>query len=126
MEDEEWLRFGVATALAKGYAADQRQFLELLARTLEGALPGNTEVVRGGFLRRGIREVRLQLGDHRYALADSGHGALRAERTLVKRGIALRTDELPVDAWIQEFGDAVQQYARRHQDAAAALRRFLG
>src|ERR1051325_5188734 len=115
MEDEAWLRVGVAGALTKAYAEDQKHFLEALATMLERAMPGHVKVRRGGGLfarARPVREVSLQLGDHRYVLADPGHGSLRGQRILAKRGIDLRTEEVPVDAWIEEVASALQEHAR--------------
>jgi hypothetical protein len=124
MEEEEWLRFGVAAALSRQYGADQRQFLENLAGMLERALPAEAQVVRGGLFSRKVREVRVQLGDHRYVLADPGKGLLAARRTLVKRGIALHTEELPVNAWIEALCTALQAHADQNQQACEALRRL--
>ena len=81
IEDEGWLGAGVAGALAREYAAHQRQFLESLARLLESALPDHVEVERrGGLLAREkpVAEVRLDLGDDRYLLASAGRGPLKA------------------------------------------------
>jgi hypothetical protein len=129
MEEEDWLKIGVAAHLSREYAAHQREFLDGLAGMLERALPGHTKVARkGGLFSRGgrAREVRVQLGDALFSLHDAGHGPLTAQRALLKRGIVLRTDALPVDDWIQELGDALQEYARHNQDAASALRRLVG
>jgi hypothetical protein len=128
MEEEKWLTFGVAALLAREYAADQRRFVDSLGRMLVSSLPSQTEILlqHGLFgLRRAAREVRVELGDYRYSLHDPGRGPLAARRALIKRGIVLRTDEMPVGTWIQELGDALQEYARQNQDAAEALRRFL-
>ncbi len=129
MEDEGWLNLGVAGALAKEYAAHQRRFLDSLARLLEGALPGQVEVRRGGGLlsrERPVTEVTVHLGEHRYVLQAPRHGGLSGRRSLLKRGIVLRTDELPVETWIAEVGAALEEHAHRNEAAATALRRFLG
>jgi len=129
MEEEHWLRIGVAATLAREYAADQRQFLEDLARLVERALPGQVEVRRAGGLfsrTRPVRSIRVELGDERYSLEDRGSGPLLAARSLVKRGIVLNSEELGVEQWIEVLGAALQEYADEHQSAADALRRFLG
>jgi hypothetical protein len=38
----------------------------------------------------------------------------------------LRTEELPVPEWIDEVGVALEEHARKHEEAASALRRFIG
>jgi hypothetical protein len=127
MEEEDWLKFGVAAALSRSYAEDQRAFLKSLAATVQNALPGHVGIVRGGLFGLGsaIRELRIDLGEERYVLHDPGRGSLVAQRALVKRGIVLRTDPVPVEQWIQELGDALQAHARTSEEAARALRRFV-
>lgn len=129
LEEEEWLRLGVAATLSREYAANQRQFLEAVARLLEQALPGLVEVERGGnFLarQRPVREVRILLGDYRYALSAQGSGPVQARRTLMKRGIALNTEEFPVAEWIELLVSALQEYAHHNQGAHDALQRLVG
>jgi hypothetical protein len=129
MEEEEWLRFGVAAALSRQYAADQRRFLESLAQMLEQALPGEVRVIRRGglfFWQRPVREIRVTLGDHRYALEDPGRSPLTARRTLTKRGIVLNTQDLPVDAWIQELCGELEERARHNRSICQALKRLAG
>jgi hypothetical protein len=129
LEEEEWLRLGVAATLSREYAANQRQFLESVARVLETALPGHVEVERGGGLfsrQRPLKELRVSLGDHRYALSASAPGLVQARRTLVKRGIALNTEEFPVAVWIEMLCSALQEYAQHNQGAQEALKRLAG
>ncbi len=128
MEDEEWLRLGVAAALAREYAADQRQFLEHVAGLLEGALPGHARITRRGlppFTRRVVREISVTLGDHAYELSASGAGPLLARRVLTKRGIVLSTQDMLVPAWITELCGRLEELARHNQAAAEALRRLV-
>lgn len=127
MEEEAWLKLGVAGELSRLYAEDQRRFLDGLAGLVERALPRQAEVRRQGlpWARRRVREIRVQLDDLCLTLEDPGQGPLEARRILVKRGIALKTDEIPVDAWIEELSEAIQEQARRSEDAASALRRFM-
>lgn len=127
LEDEQWLRLGVAATLAREYAADQRRFLEEVARMLERAIPGQVQVSRSGGLfsaRRKARAVRIDLGDYRYTLEDPGQGGLAARRILVKRGIVLNSEDLPVPEWIAALCSALQEYALQHEGALAALRRL--
>jgi hypothetical protein len=41
------------------------------------------------------------------------------------RGISLKTDELPVDAWIEELSRDLAAYAAKNSQARAALERLL-
>lgn len=129
MEEEGWLKAGVAAVLAKRYAEHEREFLDLLARLLEEALPAQVEVTRKGGLfarEKVVTGLRIDLGDERYHLSAGKPGApLQGERALVKRGIVLRTQELPVPEWIEELSRALEEHAQQHQATSGALRRFL-
>jgi hypothetical protein len=117
----------VAAAFERQYAAEGRAFLESLAEKLLRVLPGESEVKRGGLFGSGpVRFVRIQLGDDRYALEDPGRGPLRATRTRVVRGIALKTEELQVEQWVTEFGERLEQRAGSSAAARAALSRLVG
>ena len=83
-------------------ATDTAAFLEALAARLEGALPGQVDVERKGRLFGGAKRVRriaVRLGDTHYDIAAEG-GALAARRRSVVRGIALKSETLGVEAWI--------------------------
>lgn len=129
LEEAEWLRLGVAAALSREYATNQRHFLDAVARVLDHALPGHVEVERGGNLfarQRPVKELRVTLGDHRYMLSAQGPGPVQARRTLVKRGIALNTEEFPVAEWIEMLVSALQEYAQHNQGTHDALKRLAG
>lgn len=130
MEEEGWLKAGVAGALARKYASRQRDLLEELARLVEGALPaGQVRVVRRGPLfarEKRVVELRVELGDFQYGLAGVDEGPIQASRAMLKRGIVLRTEPVPVEEWVAEVGAALEEYARQNEAAATAMRRFLG
>ncbi len=127
-EQQDWLKFGVAAALSKQYGADQRAFLEMLASMLDAALPGEVEIERRGglFSKKTVARVTVPLADNRYSLEDPGRGNLRATRTRVVRGIALKTEELPMQEWVTEIGAFLDERARTSQAAREALGRLVG
>lgn len=128
MEDEGWLKVGVAAALTRQYTEHQRDFVESLASMLARALPDQVQVKRRRSLfgkEQSVSELRVELGDLCYVLDASAPGAPKARRILSKRGIILRTEELSVPDWIAEVGDALEELAQHHEAAAAALRRFV-
>ena len=128
-EAEDWLTLGVAATLSQQYTSDQRGFLESLAGMLHRCLPDHTEVERKGLLpvgNRPVRELRVTLGDHCYLIHDSGRGALAARRRLIKRGIALHTEDLAMEEWIRDLCAALEVHARHNHSAAEALRRLAG
>ena len=129
MEDEAWLKVGVAAVLARQYESQQRDFLEALATKLERALPAHVRVVRqrGLFSReKRVLELRLQLGVWRYILHSSKQGAPVAQRAMVVRGIVVGTEELSMKDWIDDVGTALEEHAQHHQQAADAVRRLVG
>src|SRR5262249_10760053 len=127
-EQQEWMKFGIAATLSKQYAADQRVFLDLLATMLETALPAEAEIVkRGGlFSKNTIARVIVTFGDHRYSLEDPGRGPLQAFRTRIVRGIALKTDPLPVETWLADLSANLDERARSSAAAREALARLIG
>jgi hypothetical protein len=124
---DDRLTFDLLAASIRADAADVGLFLDVLATKFESALPGMVEVRReGGLFRRRhpVQSLAVGLGDHRYELQRHGHH-LRASVALRARGITLRTDEKPLDAWIDALSRDLADYARVSTDARAALSRLL-
>ncbi len=126
-EDQEWVRIGVATALAKEFAADQKHFLKLLAQSLEQSLPGEAEVkTKGFFSSKSITGVSVVLGDHRYMIEDQGRGPLVAARTKIVRGIALKTEDISVSECVEQISDELERRAGKTAEGRNALASLLG
>ena len=124
---DQGLKFSIAAALSKQYSVDQRQFLASLASMLEASFPQETEIEkRGGlFSRKEIRLVTVELEGNRYGLEDAGKGPLRASRTHIVRGIALKTEEMPLPEWITEVGAALEAQMKTNAAARDALAQWL-
>lgn len=127
-EQQEWLKFGVAATLSKQYAADQREFLGMLATMLDTALPEEAEIVkRGGFFStKTVAKVILTFGERRYTLEDPGRGSLLATRTRVVRGIALKTESISMEEWLAELGANLDDRMQTNAAAREALARLVG
>lgn len=126
---EAWSALGVAGSLANSYAQDARSFLPLLAAVLHASLPNETEVERKGGLfqkQKPVRKVSVTLGDQIYTLEDTGRGPLSASRIKVVRGITLKTEPMPVEAWLAELSEEITARAGRNEKAFFALRDLLG
>ena len=124
--DDVGLAASIAEGLARSYEGDRELFLRLLVESLAPALGERLQIERAGnwFRRDGpIRRLRLDLDDHHLTLEVGKGGALTTTRTRVVRGIALKTEELPVEEWLQSVSQAVADYARTHREALDALRR---
>src|SRR4051812_40499351 len=101
LEPEGWERVGVSAALAKSYAEDEREFLALLGTLMESALGADTQIERRGFFGGGaIRRIAIALGEFTYVIEDPGRGPLAATRKRMVRGVALKSEEMPVADWI--------------------------
>jgi len=114
--------------LAASLRADARDadaFFGVLAVKLAEVLPGDVEVVRGGLLGRSRpRAVRVALGDAVYECERAG-SALRCRRRTVVRGIAVKSEELELDAWIDALSADLLAQAQRSERARAALQGLL-
>jgi hypothetical protein len=117
---------GIAGALAQQYAADQRDFLPMLAKLLKDALPGEVQLVETGVFKRSIRGVVLTHGESRLTLLDPGGGCLEASHTKVVRGIALKTDRLSVEEWLAMVSETLEESAKQNANARSAMAKSLG
>jgi hypothetical protein len=108
-------------------AGDVDAFVEALAVKLEAALPGQVEVERrGGLLggRKRVRRIEVTLGDQRYEL-EAERGRVTCRRRSVVRGIALKTQEFDLDAWIAALSEDLVEEAERSERGRQALARLL-
>jgi hypothetical protein len=108
-------------------AGDLDAFVEALAAKLEAALPGQVEVERrGGRIgsRKRVRRIEVTLGDQRYEAEREGRRVICRRRSVV-RGIALKTQELDLDAWIAALSQDLVEEADRSERGRQALARLL-
>jgi hypothetical protein len=120
--------FDLVSASLRADAADLGTFLEVLAGKMEAALPGAVEVRRSGGLFRKehpVREILLSLGEWQFRLAARPGGELRAERAHTVRGIALSSEQMEVDAWLEALLQALAAHAKSSATAAESLHRLL-
>ena len=130
MSDEisEPMRTELFAASLRADKADLITFLDALAVKLEGSLPDYTRVTRQGSIfsrERTVKEVMLSLGDYQYCIGRERQGPLVAVRAHVVRGIVLKTEQIPVDQWIEELSEALAQLAGSSAQTRTALERFL-
>lgn len=119
--------FDLLAASLRSDSSDERTFLEVLGNKLQDALPGATVVEReGGLLHREHRVARLvvTLGTVAFELRRRGDH-LEAERKKIVRGIALKSEPIPLGEWIEELSAALVEHAKGSAEARAALERFL-
>ncbi|QBD83152.1 hypothetical protein EPA93_47205 [Ktedonosporobacter rubrisoli] len=130
MHDElsEPLQVEVLAASLRANSTDLKAFLEALAVKLEGSLPNQTAVIRHSSLfsrEHPVREILITLGDNQYRIAKERQGPLMTTRAKVVRGIVLKTDQIPMEQWIEELAAGLAEEAMRSTQARVALERFL-
>ena len=126
--NSDGMSFEIVASSLRADLSDTKAFLGALAEKLGGALPGLCQVERKGSLfakEKHVSRVTVELGEHRYSIEHGSHGGLRASRAKIVRGISLKTDELGVDAWIDELAKDLSTHAARNTQARAALERLL-
>ncbi len=109
-------------------STDIKAFMEALAVKLQGSLPNQTTVTRqsGLFAREHpVREISVTLGDYQYRIAREKQGPIFTQRAKVVRGIVLKTDQIPLEQWINELATSLAEEAANSAQAHAALERFL-
>jgi len=117
--------FDLLAASLRADATDMRAFVQALAAKLEGSFPEHVRVERGGlFGDKHVRRLEVELGESRYEL-EAGRGDVECRRRAVVRGISLKTEELPLDEWIDRMSAELLAVAERSERGRAALERLL-
>ena len=130
MHDElsEPLQVEMFAASLRADSTDTRAFLEALAVKLEGSLPNQTQVTRQRSIfsrEHPVKEIMVTLGDYQYRITHERQGPLMTFRTKVVRGIVLKTDQIPMEQWIEELAESLAREASQSAQAHRALARFL-
>jgi hypothetical protein len=130
MHDElsEPLQVEIFAASLRADSTDINSFLEVLATKFEGSLPHQTRLTRQRRIfsrEHPVIEIQVTLGDIQYRISRGQQRLPVTSRAKVVRGIVLKTDEIPVEQWIEELALSLAQEAARNAQARAALERFL-
>jgi hypothetical protein len=115
----------LVAASLRADASDVRIYVEELARKLEQSFPGRCTIRRSGKLgKRPVRTITVTLGDARYEI-EHRDSSIVARRTSVVRGIALKSEELGLDEWIDSLASQVVEEAERSERGRLALENLL-
>jgi hypothetical protein len=120
-------RFDLAASSLRADASHARALAEALAAKLGAAFPDQTRTRRrGGRLlsrEKRLESVEVQLGEDTFVLTLSGE---KAETTRAKtvRGVVIKRQELPLDAWLEALSDALGDEAQRSESARLSLERL--
>jgi len=72
-----------------------------------------------------VKELTVSLGEYQYRIGRERQGPLVAMRAKIVRGIVLKTEQIPVEQWIEELSEALAHVAGQSAQARTALERFL-
>jgi hypothetical protein len=121
-------RIDLAASSLRADASDSRALAEALAAKLSEALPEQTKAIRqGGRFRskdKRLERLEVQLGDETFVLSLLGQ---RAETVVAKtvRGVVIRRQEMPLDAWLDALSEALTAEAARSETARLSLEQLL-
>ncbi|QEC47814.1 hypothetical protein FSW04_09700 [Baekduia soli] len=117
--------FDLLAASLRADARDVDGFFDVLVAKLGEVFPDGVEIERGGLLgRSGPKAVAVTLGDRRYE-AERARRTVVCRRRTVVRGIALKSEDLDVDAWIDALSADLVDEAARSERARVALEELL-
>ena len=122
------LTFDLLAGALRADATDNATFLEVLATKLESALPGRVQVHRaGGLLRKThpVTALDVELGEDRFHLSSTAPGQVEARRSRAVRGIVLKSEEVPLAAWIDALSQALVDHSAQSEADRTALERLL-
>jgi hypothetical protein len=98
-----------------------------LAKKLEQAIPQWVQIERQGGLfqrSRAIKRITVTLDPWHY-ICEWVHGQPRTQRIKVVRGIAIKTESLDLQQWIEGLAQDLISATASQQAAREALERFL-
>jgi hypothetical protein len=125
---QEPLQMEMLAASLRADTTDNRAFLEALAAKLAGSLPNQTTVVRQSSIfsrEHPVKEITVTMGDYQFRIGREKQGPIITQLAKVVRGIVLKTEQIPMDQWIDELANALAHEAAHSAQARIALERFL-
>lgn len=121
MADGEW---DDLAARLRRTTEDMGAYVRTLATKLIDALPGQARAERGGLFGPPLAAVVVELGDVRYRLAVARPSG-QVERSQVVRGVSIKSEEIPLDRFLEELAQHLKAAASTDAGAVAALERLL-
>ena len=126
---EEGGGFDLLAASLRASSGDLKTLIEVLADKLELALPGRATIERRAVRRfskeRRVTRIELALGDSRYVAVEQD-GALETRCAKAVRGVVLKTEALPLAAWLEALVGDLSREAGASEQSRLALEQLLG
>jgi hypothetical protein len=124
----EELDFDLSAASLRASSGDLRSYVEVLADKLARALPGRVKVERRAARllskQKRVTGIELDLGDTRYLLA-AQDGNVETRCATCVRGIVLKSNVVPLDAWIDQLLRELAAEAQTSDQSRLALEQLL-
>lgn len=119
------LDFDLLAASLRADTADVGTWVSVLGTKLAGALPARVRLRHGGIFGGGpVSGFTVDLGPWRFGMRQE-HGQPVGERTHVVRDIALKTETLPLDIWLDALIEALAALAASSARERAAIQGML-
>lgn len=129
MEDfDQALQVDVLACSLRMDKNESGDLLEHLATKLSQALPDECEVTRGGWFlsaTKPVTELSIKLDDAGYSIQREKRGSITARKMKIVRGVVLKTEELPVEKWIEELAQVLSIMAEKNSRTKEALQKFV-
>jgi hypothetical protein len=121
----EPLDFDLLAASLRADMGDMNTWIAVLGRKLADALPNQVRLHHSGLFGGGtVDGLEADLGEWRYTLR-LDHGRPVAARVHTVRGIALKTETVPLDAWLDDLAATLAEIAAQSAREGEAIRRLL-
>ncbi len=124
---EDSLSFDVLAASLRRDTRDLAVFSEVLAKKLEQAVPGFVRVERqGGLFQKNppVRRLVVTFEPWQYVL-ENQRGRVSTSRVKMVRGVAIKTDPMELNPWIDAISEELVRVASHEATARESLERFL-
>lgn len=122
------LDFDLAASSLRADSADIPAFVEALAVKLEDVLPQRTTVQRRTkklFSKdRRVQSITVSMGENAYTLT-LADGLAQGRRSKAVRGIAIKSEQLTLDAWLQALTAELAVEAQQSEASRRALQGLL-
>jgi len=113
----------IAAFLVQRSREDRAALLDDLVAMLSGIVP-DAQVERT-LLGRRVTGVRVPVGSYVYILRRGAGETFEPKRQQLVRGVAIRTDPLEIEPFLEELGLALDAELRRTERGRDALRTWL-
>jgi hypothetical protein len=124
----EPLQVDMLAASLRADRSDLNAFMEALASKLGGSLPEQTQVTRQNKLfsrEHPVIAINVALGESQYQIVRERQGYPITSRAKIVRGIVIKTEQIPMEQWIDEIANALATLSTQSMQARMALERFL-